>query len=84
MYMHQLYRSIQEDFEKLYGVRPDLHWRQQPPTNVEEWQVLYGHPEHDQHMDEFREGDFLQEFEQMFKNIFKGFSLDFTPPLQGL
>ena len=44
------------------------------------------HPEQGDHDDyfQFGEGDFLQEFEQMFQNMFRGFSFNFNPPTQGL
>lgn len=70
--MH-LSSNIQEDFEELYG------W-QRPPMRPEGWIVHHWH-EDDL---EFSEGEFFQEFEQMFQNFFGGFPFDVTPQIQGL
>lgn len=82
----QLYRNIQEDFEKLYGRTPDndLNW-QQPPANREEGNILYEHPGHGEYQSgvEFSEGEFFHEFEQMFQSFFRGFPYDVTPSVQG-
>ena len=82
------YRDIQEDFENLYGRRgPVLHQQLEPPEYHEEWRIYDGlNPEHGDHEYFFQstEGDFIQEFEQMFQNIFGGFLADFNPPTQGL
>ncbi len=82
------YRDIQEDLENLYGRRPDPHWHSEPPTSHEQWRIFAeGHPpeqgDHEEYF-QFGEGDFLQEFEQMFQSMFRGFSFDFNPPTQGL
>ena len=76
-------RNIQEDFESLYEGGSDLHWQQQPPTSGEEWSISIPHDgEHNLHV-EIIEGDFLREFDQLFQSFFRGFPMDFTPPLQG-
>lgn len=77
-------RNIQEDFDNLYGERHHP-LQQQPPTDVEEWTVRFGFPEHEKHSDDFllSQGDFLQEFEQMFQNFFRGFPFDFNHSIQG-
>ena len=79
-------RDIQEDLENLYGRRQDLNWQTELPTSHEEWRFFNGQAlEQGDQEDYFqsREGDFLQEFEQMFHNIFRGFQFDFNPPAQG-
>lgn len=79
-------RDIQEDLENLYGRRQDLNWQTELPTSHEEWRFFNGQAlEQGDHEDyiQSREGDFLQEFEQMFHNIFRGFQFDFNPPAQG-
>lgn len=65
-------RNIQEDFEERYG------W-QQPPMNHEGWNVQHGH------QDDLgcSEGEFFQEFEQIFQNFFQGFPFGVTPQIQG-
>ena len=77
-------RNIQEDFDNLYGERHHP-LQQQPPPDVEEWTVKFGSPEHKKHSDDFllSQGDFLQEFEQMFQNFFRGFPFDFNHSIQG-
>ncbi|KAL9987167.1 hypothetical protein ACROYT_G001425 [Oculina patagonica] len=85
---NNLPRDIQEDLENLYGRRPDPHWHSEPPTSHEQWRIFAeGHPpeqgDHEEYF-QFGEGDFLQEFEQMFQSMFRGFSFDFNPPTQGL
>ena len=68
----QFCRNIQEDFEERYG------W-QQPPMNHEGWNVQHGH------QDDLgcSEGEFFQEFEQIFQNFFQGFPFGVTPQIQG-
>ena len=81
------YRDIQEDLENLYGRRQDLNYRQpELPTSHDKWRLFNGQTlEQGDHEDYFqsREGDFLQEFEQMFHNVLRGFQFDFNPPAQG-
>ncbi|XP_020608069.1 uncharacterized protein LOC110046716 isoform X2 [Orbicella faveolata] len=85
---NDLPRDIQEDLENLYGRRQDLnYWQPELPAIREEWRLFNDQPlELGDHEDYFhsREGDFLQEFEQMFHNIFRGFQFDFNPPAQDL
>ena len=78
-------RTIQEDFDNLYGKRHYIPLQQQPPTDVEEWTVRFGFPEHEKHGDDLllSQGDFLQEFEQMFQKFFRGFPFDFNHSIQG-
>lgn len=81
------YRDIQEDLENLYGRRQDLnYWQPELPTSCDKWRLFNGQTlEQGDHEDYFqsREGDFLQEFEQMFHNVFRGCQFDFNPPAQG-
>lgn len=80
--------DIQEDFENLYGRRgPVLHQQLEPPEYHEAWRIYDGlNPEHGDHGYFFQstEGDFIQEFEHMFQNIFGGFLADFNSPTQDL
>lgn len=85
---NDLPRDIQEDLENLYGRRQDLnYWQPELPTSCDDWRSRNGQTlEQGAHEDYFqsREGDFLQEFEQMFHDVFRGFQSDFNPPAQDL
>ena len=64
-----------------------LHLEVEPPDYHEKWRIYGGHnPEQGdlEHFFHSSEGDFLQEFDQMFQNIFERFLGDFNPPSQGL
>lgn len=84
---NELPREIQQDFDNLYGRGSVLHLEVEPPDYHEEWRIYGGHnPEQGdlEHFFHSSEGDFLQEFDQMFQNIFERFLGDFNPPSQAL
>ena len=80
------YRDVQEDLENLYGRRQDLnYWQPELPTRHDKWRLFNGQTQEQGDLKDYfqpREGDFLQEFEQMFHNVFRGFQFDFNPPAQ--
>ncbi|RMX45110.1 hypothetical protein pdam_00014034 [Pocillopora damicornis] len=84
---NELPREIQQDFDNLYGRGSVLHLEVEPPDYHEEWRIYGGHnPEQGdlEHFFHSSEGDFQQEFDQMFQNIFERFLGDFNPPSQAL
>lgn len=84
---NELPRDIQQDFDNLYGRKTVPHWEVEHPDYHEEWIIYDGHnPEQGglEHFFHSSQSDFLQEFDQMFQNIFGRFLGDLNLPSQAI